>query len=68
MKKYYDMSQDIYDKEFQLFYPKERWVDGVLQNPQLHKSIKLAVYNDHDGAWEIRIVEGVNIGPNKVEE
>ena len=68
MNKYYDMSQDIYDEFTKQFYPKERWVDGVLQNEHLYKKAKPTKWHDHDGVWEIRIVKGVGIGPNKVEE
>lgn len=60
---YLEMSQDVYDKFRESFYPKVR-----SQPKELAKAVPydVASWVDHDGSWEIVIVDGVKVGPNKV--
>jgi hypothetical protein len=59
---YLEMSQDVYERFRTSLFPRERW------SSDKPKVIPYDVrsYVDEDGSWEIVIVDGEEIGPNKV--
>jgi len=63
--KYREMSQEKYDVLCNSYYPKERYIKckecGTMVIPKNAEKLKLKYWNDSDGQWKFKIVEGVNI-------